>query len=207
MPANFARNRVVNALMKKNYSMWSLYAGTRGGGFHAIDSWGKIVFGPAPAAMVPNGNFEKISPKNKRPLGWSVPAKYKDVIIFDEKCFISGGRSCRLESDGKRNVNLSCYLPGIKAGKRYRLSYFLKTENLSGQIGAGAWIYFHRGQGGGLALPKSRIIGTNPWHRLSFEFKAPPLTGKDGYVPALGIWVWKAKGKVWFDNIHLEELP
>ena len=57
-----------------------------------------------------------------------------------------------------------------------------------------------------LALPRVRLLGDNPWHRLSFEFTAPKNTGKDGYVPAFGIWGCEAKGKAWFDEIRLEEL-
>ena len=207
-PANFARNRVLTTERLKNpYSMWSLFAGTRRGGFHAIDSWGKISFAPETTSLISNGNFEKLSPRSGKPADWNWSSKPGYTIVLDEKCFITGGRSLRIDSDGSRNVIVGCRIPGMKPNRKYRLSFYLKTEKLTGSIGAGAWIYFFKESRGGLPLPRVRITGDNPWHRLSFEFTSPPETGKDGFAPTLGLWVWKAKGKTWYDEVRLEEIP
>ena len=207
-PANFCRNRVlITEPLKNPYSMWSLFAGTRRGGFHAIDSWGKISFDPAPVPLIPNGNFEKIDGKTGKPENWRYWSKPGITFVHDERCFISGGRSLRIDADGTRNGAVSCAVPAMKPGKKYRLSFFVKTEGVKGSIGAGAWIYFFNEGRSGTPLPKVRLTGTNPWHRLSFEFTAPPETGKEGVPATLGLWIWKAKGKVWYDEVRLEELP
>ena len=207
-PANFARNRALATETLKNpYSMWSLFAGTRSGGFHAIDSWGKLSFEPASASLVPNGDFEHLNKKNDRPEGWSWNRNFGNMVVLDRRCFITGGRSIRIDADGSKNVVVGCDLPKIRPNRKYRLSFFLKTEGLTGKVGAGAWIDFSRKRGGSKPFPKVRITRDNPWQRLSFEFTAPEHTGDGGFVPSLGLWVWKAKGKAWFDVVRLEELP
>ena len=204
-PANFARNRVLTTERVKNpFYMWSLFSGTRVGGFHAIETWGRISFLPAPASFIDNGSFEKINPKNGKALNWTWSSKKDSVIALDEKCFVSGGRSLRIQNQGLLNNLASCRIPAMKPNRKYRLSFFLKTEKLTGSLGAGAWIYFAKGSG--LALPRVRISGDNPWHRLTFDFTSPADTGEKGFIPTLGLWVWKAQGTAWFDQITLQEV-
>ena len=200
--ANFARNRMFKDT-KSTFYMWTLFPGSRG--FHSVDEWGVIKFAAKPENIVPNGNFEKVNPKTKRAEGWGYWPKKGMKITLDEKTFISGGRSLCLELDGsvKGNINAGCRLPGLKPNKKYRLSYYLKTENLIGKSGAGAFIYFFKSNG--MALPRVQISGTNPWHRVCVEFKTPALTGSD-YVPPMGLWIWNAKGKAWFDEIRIDEV-
>ena len=94
-------------------------------------------------------------------------------------------------------------LPGMKPSTRYRLSYFLRTEKLTGRGGAGAFIYFNKTEG--RAFPRIRVTGTTPWHRESFEFVTPAATG-GGRSPVLGLWIWNADGEAWFDNVEIAEL-
>lgn len=203
-PANFGRNRaLVTEPLKSPWSIWSI--GSNRGGFHAADSWGKICFDPAPPSLIPNGNFEKINAADRKPENWKYYKNPGLTFIKDEKCFISGGRSIRIESDGTSSGALACEIPGMKPNRKYRLSFFIKTEQLKGEIGAGAWIYFFQGLHSGQPFPSARLLGDNPWHRLSFEFTSPEKTGEKR-VPILGLWVWKAKGKVWFDNVEIVEI-
>ena len=205
MPANFARNRSFTDGASPVYYMWTLFPGSRSGGFHSTGEWGKIKFAPKPENIVPNGNFEKLPPKGKRAAGWSYWPKKGIAYTLDTRTFISGGRSLRMELDGsvKGNASAGCRLPGLKPNKKYRISYYLKTKDLTGTVGAGAWIYFSKT--GAAALPRNRILGTNPWHRVSVEFTTPADTGKD-YVPPLGLWVWNARGTAWFDEVRIDEV-
>ena len=204
-PVNFARNRVLmTEKLKKPFYMWSLFAGTRGGGFHAIETWGKLSFAPAPLSLAGNGNFEKVNAKSGKAVNWTWRSQKGSTFSLDERCFISGGRSLRIETDGTKNAVAGCRLPGLKPNRKYRLSFFLKTEKLTGTIGAGAWIYFSKDNG--MPLPRVRLTGDNPWHRLSFEFTSPEATGANNFVPTLGLWIWKARGKAWFDEVCLEEI-
>ena len=174
-------------------------------GFHSIGEWGKIVLTPKPANIVPNGNFEQVDPKSKKAVNWSYWPKKGIKISLDTRTFISGGHSLRMELDGtvKGNTSAGCRMPGLKPNTKYRISYYLKTKDLVGKVGAGAWIYFHHSVG--MPLPRNRILGTNPWHRVCVEFKTPANTGKD-YVPPLGLWIWNAKGTAWFDEIRIDEV-
>ena len=201
-PANFARNRAFKDT-RSTFYMWTLFPGSRG--FHSVDEWGIIKFAAKPANIVPNGNFEKVNPKTKKAVGWSYWPRKGIKISLDEKTFISGGRSLCLELDGsvKGNVAAGCKIPGLKPNKKYRLSYYLKTENLVGKSGAGAYIYFFKSNG--MPLPRVQISGTNPWHRVCVDFKTPAQTGSD-YVPPLGLWIWNAKGKAWFDEVRIDEV-
>lgn len=206
-PVNFVRNRALKGCKVKNpYYMWSIYPGTTARGFHATETWGKLSFEKPEKALIINSNLEILNPKNGKPQHWSYTSKNGVKFELDDKVFISGGHSIRVEIDGTRNASIGYRNLPVKPNHKYRLSYFLKTENLTGKDGAGAWIYFFNKRGGGMQLPLERIKGTNPWHRISCEFTAPARTGEDGYAPVLGLWVWNAKGKVWFDEIHLEEM-
>ena len=205
IPANFARNRTFTNGARPVFYMWTLFPGTRGGGFHAIREWGRIKFGAKPGNIVSNGNFELVDPKSKRAAGWSYWSRPGIKISLDKTTFISGGHSLRMELDGtsKSNANAVLRMPGLKPNTRYRISYYLKTQDLVGKIGAGSWIYFSNANAA--PLPRNRILGTNPWHRVCVEFKTPADTGKD-YVPPLGLWVWNAKGTAWFDEVRIDEV-
>ncbi len=204
IPANFARNRAFTDGARPVFYMWTLFPGSSRG-FHSTGEWGVIKFGAKPANIVPNGNFEVIDPKTKRAASWSYWSKKGMKCTLDDRTFISGGRSLRLELDGtaRGNVCAGIRLPGLKPNTRYRISYYLKTKDLVGKIGAGTWIYFT--QSIGMPLPRNRILGTNPWHRVCVEFKTHANTGKD-YVPPLGLWIWNAKGTAWFDEVRIDEV-
>ena len=202
-PANFARTRAFES-GRPVYYMWTLFPGTRGGGFHAVDEWGTIRFGEKPANIVPNGNFADVNPKTKQAVGWNYWNKPGIRYGLDDSTFVSGGHSLRLEMDGtgKGNANAICSLAGLQPGKKYRISYYLKTKDLVGKIGAGAWIVLSKTRS--VPLPRSRILGTNPWHRVCVEFTTPADTGK---TPALlGLWIWNAKGTAWFDEVRIDEV-
>lgn len=108
-----------------------------------------------------------------------------------------------LDGTGPCSANVGLRLPKLKPNTRYRISYYLKTKDLRGKIGAGAWINFSKTRG--MAIPRTRILGTTPWHRISVEVKTPADTGKN-YLPPLCLWVWSAKGTAWFDEVRIDEV-
>ena len=135
IPANFARNRAFTDGATPIYYMWTLFPGSRRG-YHSIGEWGVLKFGPKPANIVPNGNFEEIDPKTKRAKGWGYWTKKGLKYTLDKSTFISGGHSLRMEIDGtgKGNANAGCRMPGLKPNTRYRISYYLKTKDLVGRV-------------------------------------------------------------------------
>ena len=108
-----------------------------------------------------------------------------------------------------RVLNAGFRLSNIKPNTKYRLSYYVRTQDIQGKGGVGAYLSFvekkySRG------LPSVRITGTHPWHRLIFEFTTPPEMDmskieKPG-IPSIGLWAWFAEGEVWFDQVELVEM-
>lgn len=206
IPVNFARHRALKGKQPEEiYYQWSPQPGARIGGFHAVEKWGVMIFGKAPEKLIPFGDFAVDSSRE----GWrgcwpDGGRKGRQKAEFDERVFISGGRSLYYKNIAGGRISGGFDIKDMKPGRKYRLSYYIKTANLSGKDGAGAYMSFTRGVGSG--FPYVRICGTNPWHRLSFEFTAPTETGRDA-LPILGLWIWFAEGEAWFDNIELTELP
>ena len=200
VPVNFARHRALKGKkVKEIYYQWSPLPGKRGG-FHAIHNWGVLREASAQKQYL---LMEDFSGKRIKGLWMSGGKKGGQMAKLDKNVFMSAGQS--LYYKNVKNARISCgfYLPGMKSNTRYRLSYYLKTNDLKGRGGAGAFIYFNKTNGRG--YPQIQELGTTPWHRLSFEFKTPADTGK-GRVPILGLWIWNAEGEAYFDNVCIEEI-
>ncbi|MBR2373349.1 MAG: hypothetical protein IKA87_03875, partial [Lentisphaeria bacterium] len=136
---------------------------------------------------------------------WWGTKKKQQVIKFDKRVFISGGQSVYMKNVDKGLMGMSFNIPELKPDKKYRLSYFVKTQNINGSRGAGAYIHFNK-IGKNLSLPNPNVVGTNPWHRLTFEFQTPADTGKGSPCKNISFWVWQFAGEAWFDEIKLEEI-
>ena len=122
---------------------------------------------------------------------------------LDNRIFMTGGKSLHLKNVRGKRMSAGQKIPALEPDTKYRLSYFIKTENLQSPGGAGAFLYFTKVKG--KAFPGTQLAGTHPWHRLTFEFVTPPDTGKDA-VPVLGLWIWNAQGDAWFDDVRLEKV-
>lgn len=216
IPVNFARHRAVDgapAVKEADYQWSPLPGVVRMGGFHAMERWGTLSLEKAPGSIIPQGNFtpEKGGTLETRLDGWGGVWMEggKDggqEWRLDDRIFISGGASLYMKNvDGKR-MAATFRLPGLKPDTRYRLSYYIRTKDVKykEKCGTGAYMYFN--QSPGEAFPRVRLTGTNPWHRLSFDFTTPKDTGKNR-TPVLGLWIWGAAGEVWFDKVELVELP
>lgn len=96
----------------------------------------------------------------------------------------------------------------LKPNRRYRLSYFLKLENVvplrrSGGVSARIWddknVWFPSDKEG------QPFVGTTDWIAQSYEFTAGPETNvhRPSY---LSIDLREATGTVWVDDVRLDEL-
>ena len=199
-PVNFCRHRALKGKKPREiYYQWSPVSGRRGG-FHAIENWGRLLLAPEKVKYLLKADFAD----GKLPGCWrSGGAKGGQEYGPDTRIFISGGRSLHYRNVKDMRMSAGFKLPAMKPSTRYRLSYFLKTEKLTGRGGAGAFIYFNKTVG--TAFPRIQVTGTTPWHRESFEFVTPAKTG-DGRPPVLGLWIWNAGGEAWFDNVEIVEL-
>ena len=109
-------------------------------------------------------------------------------------------------------VYAGCSLKGrLKANTKYRLSYFIKLENLaSGKGGqSGACVEYEE------YAPKYRAercprgtywLGTRDWLHQSLEFTTGADADQPRGRPSLWFRVFDAKGTVWFDGVRLEEV-
>lgn len=203
-PVNFAQHRSLNNHKPEEiYYQWSPLPGRS---FHDIQQWGNISFGKEAEQLILNGNFvEKGKGLADKWLVWLSGGQNTEqaYIDIDTKIFISGGRSLHFKNAQGNRMNACQYLPSMKPDTKYRLSYFIRTKDIEGGIGAGAFLYFDKDNG--RPYPDSRLIGTNPWHKLSFEFTTPHETGVSA-KPILGLWIWTAAGEAWFDDVRVEEV-
>ena len=132
------------------------------------------------------------------------------VCRLDKRTFISGGQSLYFKNGSGKTIVSRFEVPGLKPKTRYRLSYYVKTKDIKakGRGGAGVTVSFlDMRRRGSNSFPYTRLTGTDPWHRLSFEFTTPdPLYGMKSGPPKVTLSFWSAQGEVWFDKVEIEEL-
>ena len=215
IPVNFARLRALEGkpAVEEIYYQWSPQPGARIGGFHAIENWGTLSFGKAPELMIPNGDFSKMDTALKNFQEWKRPwPKDGQEAKLDKRVFISGGQSLYYKNAAGKMLSAGFRLPGLKPKTKYRLSFYIRTQGIKGSrkdAGAGTYLSFLGGKGN-RGFPSPRLIGTHPWHRLTFDFTTPAEIDKSQLetkgLPSIGLWFWFAEGEVWFDKVELTEL-
>lgn len=197
--ANFCRHRSLKkSKVLSRYYSWS----PNHIGYHEVENYGRLVFEKIDDGnMIKNGDFTK--PYRGY---WSVNSHKADGPKFDEKCFITGGRSACLDvTDGKFKWIFQG-LP-LKANTTYAVSFYLKMENLQPTAANGGFQIL-LGDNSNNFFPKVAYTGTMPWTRQGFFW----TTGKDGGRVIKGrsrcirFGVRNAKGKVWIDNIKFAEV-
>ena len=139
------------------------------------------------------------------------------VTDLDTKVFRSAPSSMRIsqsETDISKQTSSSIrqYVAAgarkLKPGTRYRLSFFVKLDNVSplkrgGGVIANVWdeknLWFPSAADGG------PLTGTTGWIAQSYEFTSGPKTN-DGCKSYMGFLIWQATGTIWIDDVRLEEL-
>ena len=123
------------------------------------------------------------------------------------------GQSVRLELPGGGRIIRQFFARGLlKAGVKYRLSFYLKTENVvnrkNPRHGASMDIRFGKKSALGNALfPLSpSLVGSMDWSRFQFEFTVPEGVGEEK-SPYIGFYLPKeGEGKVWIDHVEIVPL-
>ncbi len=82
--------------------------------------------------------------------------------------------------------------------KYYRASAWVKTEQVQDGKGASIGLY-------NTWLSSDGITGTSDWQQISFDF-VPPASGEVVIASRLGHWSAVSSGKVYFDDLVLEEV-
>ncbi len=151
-----------------------------------------------PPGLIPNASFEKQT--DNKPDGWE-PQTYNGNAKFD--C-VQGGRSGKwcimIESPGGADAGWLTTAT-IELNSKYKLSAWIKTENLSADSGRGALLNLHNIQ----PLQTPAVTGTKDWSKVEIMFNS----GDNTFVQInclLGGW-GTSTGKAWFDDVHLELIP
>ena len=205
MVFNASRHQVRDGLPEEYYS-WTPYLNrSLVSIFHDPDNFGTLFFEKEPAKnLISDGDF--ILPRRSRSQfggKWycSVVRPKNTNIDYDSNHFISGSRSICIEVKDSSDA-LRHDLPDLKPNTKYRISYFVKLDNvqLKGQF-SGAVLNIYAG--GNKWFPAKWLYGTVPWTYQQGTFTTGPDIGNKSY---LLLYLMKANGKVWFDRIRLEEM-
>lgn len=143
--------------------------------------------------QLPNAFFEKINPAGWERQTWD--GKVEFSISEDGR---KSGKSIRLSS--KTGANAAWFSEvAVYPNFNYKLSGWIKTENIIPQDGKGCQIVLDFNQ------EKARIFkGNNDWTYTEFQFNSGDRKRIKVYC-LLGGW-GSASGKVWFDDLNLQPI-
>ena len=132
-----------------------------------------------------------------------------DIVTLDKTQFVKGGRSIKINSDGKKIYWVTHYMPSLKPNRNYEVTWFVRTENLKptgkGYQGRGGASFVYGTGGKQFFFPHNHYQNSMPWTPQRLTFRSEPNTGKKPSFLRLG--VLHATGAVWFDDIRVRELP
>ena len=152
-----------------------------------------------------DGDFEVEKPRIPYHVGkwgmWSSSGYKSNFCALDKKVFMTGTSSLRLTNVLNQRASAGQRFKGMKPNTRYRVSFFLKTRNLTGKTGAGAYLSMGPTQ---MPLPNIRITGTTDWYKRTFEIKTPAHVTPETQC-VLGLWIWNAAGTAWYDDVSITE--
>ena len=147
--------------------------------------------------LVTNESFEQVA-ADGLPSGWrrrhySGTAEHR----VDETVARSGDRSLMLEGTG-RGADTSVHIDlEVEPNTTYRLSGWIKTENVRGAMGA--LLNLHTTE-----FRTSAVSGTSDWTEVELVFNSGNLT-RVSLNCLLGGW-GQSSGRAWFDDIRLSPL-
>ena len=200
--ANICRNRILKTGNDfEQYYCWGPFVK----GYHDVENYGTITFEKDRNILINSdfslpktrhGNYG-IYKNNKWAGGWHGSKQMK--LDFDN--FVSA--PCSMLVSGKNPNAAQTIYHKIIPGRKYRLSFFMKCENVvpSSRNGGPCANFANNGNNW---FPQRRPTGTTPW-----VFYETVYTGKEQKKgnPYLWMRILNGTGKVWFDDVRLEELP
>ena len=157
----------------------------------------------AAANVVKDGDFsmKQTAPRTFGRWGANLPEGCK--VSHDTADFKSAPQSLCLESSGK-TIAVRQNLPDLKPDTKYKVTFFMKMENIvptAKPAGARLNICSDRNHWS----PAKFLTGTQPWTPYELVFTSG--AGTNGKVKSyILLYLMNASGKVWFDDIRLEEV-
>ena len=150
-----------------------------------------------PANAIPNASFEQDAngkPKGWRTEKWGGEANYEYANVGR-----TGKRSLLVSSDKGADAAWSINV-AVEPWSTYRLSGWIKTENVEAKGARGALLNLHNIQ----PAATKALTGTNDWTQVETTFETQETDGVQINC-LLGGW-GQATGKAWFDDLRLEQL-
>jgi len=166
--------------------------------------WGRLDLSGKPAGnLVLNGNFKGLGKMPDKRFYYVTKrgTPENQSITLDRRIFVTQGQSVCIETKEPKRIDLQFKTQGMKPGKRYCISFFLRTENLKGW-GLSSSLYC--GKDKSVKLNERPVTGTNPWHRLSFDITAPEHFVNPDPVVVIGCNA--TTGKFWIDEVRVDEI-
>lgn len=153
---------------------------------------------PETVNILPNADFSEVA--NGLPVSWTDLRTYGgargEAIKVSAPAEGRDGSTClKVSCDQNTDSGVAISLP-LKAGTRYRLSGWIKTENLK-PVGnsPGALLNIHSGQ------KTSGVKDTTDWTQVSLEFDSGGE--REALIHCLFGGYGGAKGTAWFDDLSL----
>jgi hypothetical protein len=156
-----------------------------------------------------NGGFESDIPLELTQFDWTIqPSDYARISI-DSSVAHRGKRSLRIDFLGRDTTRLEDdikQLTVVRPDRRYRLSYYVKTDNLAAPESArvtASNLHSHEW----IAASPTAPTGTTEWQFREFEFttSGPVLVIAIKQRPRFS-YEDPTRGSVWFDDFELREL-
>jgi alpha-N-arabinofuranosidase len=152
-------------------------------------------FAAVPAQAVANPSFEDMDGAN--PKGWVTRSwQQPDAAFAVESAGHTGARSVSISSEKGADASWLADVP-IRPYSRYKLSGWIKTENLVPGKSKGALIVIQ----GESAWQTPAVSGTKDWAKVELEFDAGANDALS--VSCLFGGRGQATGKAWFDDVEL----
>lgn len=201
---NFTRHRTINGMKVHPYYIWSPTAKL----FGDLANFGVMHLGTLENKnLYTDGDFAVTGIKGSKGSAWFNWGR-GILPVRDEKIFRTAGVSMRLQQEGGHNA-LIHRVNGLKPNTTYRLSFFIRQENVKllpgkGPEGGGFYIRIDDNNGVVRYFPGKSYFGSIPWTRWEYTFKTGPKP--IGPKPYHHYILRNASGKVWIDHAELVEV-
>lgn len=157
-----------------------------------------------------DGGFESdIGQPGKQPFRWDVTQAAGGQIALDSRGAHGGHRALRIAFNASGQVDFRnvSQVVAVESGARYRLTFFVKTEELRSAATLVAAVSELSAPDTPFATSAPASQGTTDWQQVSLEFTAGPKT--EAVLvrlvrPACVEGVCPIYGKIWYDDFHLE---
>jgi hypothetical protein len=167
-------------------------------------------FGGLAVGQFVDGGFEsEIVPGGRALFGWNVSQQGGGQVVIDARTAHGGRRSLRVafSSSGQADFRHVAQVVAVEPGARYRLTFFVKTDELRGTATLSAMVSEPAAPESPLAASAPAAQGTNEWQQVSVEFGTGPKT--EAVLvrlvrAACAEGVCPIYGKIWYDDFNLE---